>query len=88
MTGKHFVTAARPAQPQREGVLDAAIAAGKFPARRRAYYEALYARDPEGTRALIARLASVPEITIDAPATARDDAYPRAWLPDLHRGDP
>ena len=84
MTGEHFVTAARPAPSQRERVLDAAIAAGKFPARRRAHYEALYVRDPDGTCALIARLASVPEITIDAPAATPDDSCPRAWLPEVN----
>ena len=84
MTGEHFVTAARPAPSQRERVLDAAIAQGKFPARRRAHYEALYARDPEGTRALIARLASVPEITNDAAKRTPDDSYPRAWLPEVN----
>ena len=43
----------------REKVIDAAIAAGKFPASRRAHYEALWARNPTDAAVVIARLAPV-----------------------------
>jgi hypothetical protein len=36
--------------------IDSAIEAGKFPESRRAYYEREMARDPEGTKRLIASL--------------------------------
>src|SRR5579862_7810327 len=41
-------------------VIEQAIAAGKFSESRRLHYERMYARDPEGTTALIARLEAVP----------------------------
>jgi hypothetical protein len=45
------------AERDRDRVLDEAILAGKFPAHRRAHYEAAWARDPEATRSTIAKLA-------------------------------
>lgn len=47
----------------RDRLLDGAIKAGKFGESRRAYYAALYDRDPEGTSALVAKLASGVAIT-------------------------
>lgn len=59
-----------------EHVLDRAIQAGKFPPSRRQHYRMLLARDPKGTRKLIARLAAVAGVSEPEP----DDGYDPAWL--------
>jgi hypothetical protein len=73
----------------RNGVLDNAIKAGKFPPARRAHFEALLTVDPEGTAAMIETLASgmipvtergtsTPETEVNA---SEASAYPEAWKP-------
>jgi hypothetical protein len=44
---------------RREALLDHAIAAGKFPAHRRAYWSSRYDADPAGTEVLIGAMESV-----------------------------
>ena len=44
----------------REHVLDKAMAAGKFPQTRRAYYTSMFDRDPKGTEAFLTLLGGVP----------------------------
>lgn len=48
--------AAKIAERDRDDVINAAIANGKFPPARRAHYEQAWAADPDGTRELIERL--------------------------------
>jgi hypothetical protein len=54
--------------PTKDDLLDGAIKAGKFPARRRAHYAALYDSDPVRTTALIGRLAAG-AVPADTPRT-------------------
>jgi hypothetical protein len=63
---------------QRERLLDAAIAAGKFGEGRRAHYAALYDADPVGTAHWIGVLAAVPAV-----ATVPTNAH-RALLPEFY----
>jgi hypothetical protein len=62
---------------ERERVLSAAYAEGKFPASRRQHYAAMYDNDPHGTTALLAQMAAgLP------PADA--EAYPPQWVGAHH----
>lgn len=73
----------------RTEVINAAIAAGKFPESRRAHYERLYDRDPAGTERHIAKLAAA-LAPGGAPATATPapsgpDGYDESWLTPRER---
>jgi hypothetical protein len=63
----------------RDAIIEQAILAGKFPPTRRDHYRALYDADPEGTRGLIARLASALPAA-DIAGTLGEPAYPPEWL--------
>lgn len=63
-----------------EAAIAAAISADKIPPNRADRYRARWARDPEGTKALLSRLASVPGLNSAEGAGAASDAYPREWL--------
>ncbi len=85
MRGKRFVTAGAAPAPDNGRLLDEAIAAGKFPASRRAHYAAMLDRDPARTRALIAVMAAVPEAGLSPAAAGRPEGagpegYPAHWL--------
>lgn len=72
----------------RNEVVEEAIADGKFGPSRREHYRERYDSDPEGTVALIGRLAknTVPllERGVDAAQEEADpSAYPREWVPEL-----
>lgn len=54
-----------------------AIRAGKIPAERRPHYEALFARDPDGTTALLDKLA--PGLPPEAAATV-EAGLPSSWF--------
>lgn len=81
MRGSRFVAAA---VPDNIRLLDEAIAAGKFPASRRAHYAAMLDAAPARTRALIAVMAAVPETGLTAAAGkakgAGPEGYPAHWL--------
>lgn len=61
---------------RREYVLNAAVASGKFTEARRAHWSQQYDRDPAGTEATLAALASV---------TVGAAPYPRDLFPELAR---
>lgn len=63
----------------RDAIIEQAIHEGKFPPARRDHYRALYDADPEGTRGLIARLASALSASSGVVAV-EEPAYPPEWL--------
>lgn len=73
----------------RDGYIDQALRAGKFPASRREHYVALMAADEQGTRQMIDSLAPnlVPVAPIGtvpaAEGGATTEPYPAGWLPDM-----
>jgi hypothetical protein len=74
---------------ERNHILDAAIASGKFPRGRREHWASLLEKDPEGTKATIASLAEglIPvkdqEIGAGSGEGTEGPAYPAGWLPDV-----
>lgn len=78
----------RMTQVEQDGVLDAAVTAGKIPPGRKEHYRRLLASDPVGTRKLLAELPA-DTIPVRARASGSDDgdgefasgqAYPEHWL--------
>lgn len=76
----------------REGFVDAAIQAGKFPPARRGHYLKLMAKDDKGTREFINSLEENVIPVVEAGAASSEetlgndsDTYPDAWLTESER---